>query len=51
VSEGLVLDVTNASENPLDMHIPGRGPVNFAEAREVDEKLVARLEGLAPAVS
>jgi LDH2 family malate/lactate/ureidoglycolate dehydrogenase len=49
VAEGLVHDVVNASECPLDMHIPGRGPVNFAEAREVDEKLVARLKGLAPA--
>jgi hypothetical protein len=30
------------------MHIPGRGPVNFAEAREVDDALVARLTSLTP---
>jgi LDH2 family malate/lactate/ureidoglycolate dehydrogenase len=48
VAEGLVHDVVNASQNPAGMHIPGRGPVNFAEAREVDDKLVARLKSLAP---
>ena len=48
VAEGLVHDVVNASQNPAGMHVPGRGPVNFAEAREVDDELVARLRRLTP---
>ncbi|MEA2588519.1 MAG: hypothetical protein QOH66_1446 [Actinomycetota bacterium] len=50
-AEGLVEDVLSASENPAGMHIPGRGPVNFAEPRDVNDKLVARLKGLMPSSS
>jgi LDH2 family malate/lactate/ureidoglycolate dehydrogenase len=46
VAEGLVRDMVAAADLPGEVHIPGRNPVDFAEPREVDDEVVARLTAL-----